>query len=155
MTFLRSIIALCCGFANYRAYRDLTVTTSLKHLLKLITLLALVLTICAIPPALEAIDQFAHRFDKQRPDFSIQEGKIVTTAAQPYSWGDHDIRFILDTTGAVATPDSNATFGVLFTSNSFLYWITLTNSPAPVSTHLQSLRGFPDGAVNGDYFRHH
>ena len=32
--------------------------------------------------------------------------------------------------------------------------MTPSNAPAPVSTHLQSLRGFPDGAVNGDYFRH-
>ena len=52
MKFLRSVIALCSGFATYRPYRDLAVTTSLKHLLKLIPLLALVLAICAIPPAL-------------------------------------------------------------------------------------------------------
>lgn len=154
MTFLRSVIALCSGFTNYRAYRDLAITTSLKHLLKLVTLLALVLTICAIPQALLGIDEFARRFDRQRPDFSIQDGKIVSTTVQPYSWGDHDVRFILDTTGAVTAPDSNATFGVLFKSNSFLYWMTLTNAPTPVSTHPQSLRGFPDGVVNGDYFRH-
>jgi hypothetical protein len=154
MTFLRSVIALCSGFTNYRADRDLAVSTSLKHLLKLMMLLSLVLTICAIPPVMEAIDQFSHRFDQQRPDFSIQDGKITSATNQPYSWGDHNVRFILDTTGSVTTPDSNATYGVLFTSNSFLYWITVTNATAPVSTHLQSLHGFPDGAVNGEYFRH-
>ena len=47
MNFLRSIIALCSGFANYRAYRDLALSTSLKHLLKLIVLLALVLAALA------------------------------------------------------------------------------------------------------------
>ena len=41
MSFLRSVIALCSGFANYRAYRDLALSTSLKHLLKLVMLLAL------------------------------------------------------------------------------------------------------------------
>lgn len=154
MNFLRTVIALCSGFANYRAYRDLAITTSLKHLLKLITLLALVLTICAIPQAIDAIDEFAHRFDDHRPAFSIQDGKIVSHEPQPWSWGNHDVRFILDTTGAVTSPDSNATFGVLFTTDSFLYWVTLTNTPTPVSTHLQNLRGFPNGTVDGNYFRH-
>ncbi len=153
MNFLRTVIALCSGFATYRPYRDLAVSTSLKHLLKLMTLLALVLAICAIPALRDGMDRFSHRFDKGRPDFSIHDGKIVTQAQQPFSWGDDQLRFILDTTGAVTTPDSNAAYGVLFTADSFLYWVTLTNAPAPVvSTRLQSLRGFPDGAVNGEYF---
>jgi hypothetical protein len=153
MKFLRTVIALCSGFATYRPYRDLAVTTSLKHLLKLITLLALVVAISAIPNARVAIDQFSRRFDVGRPDFSIRDGKIVTEAKQPWSWGSNDIRFILDTTGAVTNPDTNAAYGVLFTSDSFLYWVTFTNAPTPVvSTRLQSLKGFPDGEVNGDYF---
>lgn len=165
MNFLRSVIALCSGFATYRAYRDLALTTSLKHLLKLIMLLALVLAISAIPPALHAIDEFARRFDDHRPDFSIQDGKVVSHERQPYSWGSRDARFILDTTGAVTTPDSNATSGVLFTADTFLYWVTptndsllalaaSTNATTIISTHPQSLRGFPDGVVTGDYFRH-
>jgi hypothetical protein len=169
MNFLRSVIALCSGFANYRAYRDLALSTSLKHLLKLIMLLALVLAISAIPSALHAIDEFARRFDVHRPDFAIQGGKIVSREPQPYSWGTKDVRFILDTTSAAASPDSNAASGVLFTTDNFLYWVTPTNdsllswaastnattsAPTIVSTHPQSLRGFPDGVVNGDYFRH-
>jgi hypothetical protein len=155
MRFLRSVISLCSGFANYRAYRDLPLTTSLKHLLKLVALLALIVAISGIPAVLEGIDGFAKRFDDRRPDFSIQDGKVVSQEKQPYSWGNSDVRFILDTTGAVTAPDSNATFGVLFTSDSFLYWVSPTNAPSPVlSTRLQSLRGFPNGMVNGDYFRH-
>lgn len=154
MNFLRSVIALCSGFAHYRAYRDLALTTSLKHLLKLIALLAMVVAISGIPSVRKGIDEFAHRFDEHRPQFSIQDGKIVTQEKQPYAWGNHDVRFILDTTSAGARPNSNAAFGVLFTADSFLYWVTPTNAPTPLSTHLQSLRGFPDGVVNGDYFRH-
>jgi hypothetical protein len=154
MKFLRSVIALCSGFAAYRPYRDLPLTTSLKHLVKLMALLALVLAICAVPAALDGIDAFGRLFDDHRPDFSIHDGKVITQAPQPASWGNNNLRFILDTTSAVASPDTNATFGVLFTTDSFLYWMTPSNAPAPVSTHLQSLRGFPDGAVNGDYFRH-
>jgi len=165
MNFLRSIIALCSGFANYRAYRDLALSISLKHLLKLIMLLALVLAISAVPPALQAVDEFARRFDDRRPDFSIQDGKIVSHEKQPYLWGNKDARFILDTTGAVTTPDSNATAGVLFTADSFLYWLTptndsllswaaATNATTIISAPPQSLRRFPDGVVNGDYFRH-
>ncbi len=153
MKFLRSVIALCSGFAAYRPYRDLPLTTSLKHLVKLITLLALVAVICAVPQALNGIDEFARLFDDHRPEFSIHDGKVVTQAPQPASWGNSNLRFILDTTSAVPAPDSNATFGVVFTADSFLYWMTPSNAPAPVSTHLQSLRGFPDGAVNGEYFR--
>lgn len=155
MNFFRSVIALCSGFKNYRAFRDLAISTSLKHLLKLMILLAIVLDISAVPTLLQGIDKFAELFNAGRPDFSIKEGKVVTQAQQPYSWGDDNLRFILDTTGAVTTPNSNAAFGVLFTADSFLYWVTLTNAPSPVvSTRLQSLRGFPDGTVNGDYFRH-
>ncbi len=154
MKFLRSVIELCSGFVAYRQYRDLPVTTSLKHLVKLITLLALVMAICAIPQALDGIDEFARLFDDHRPDFSIQDGKVITHAPQPASWGNNNVRFILDTTSAVASPDTNATFGILFTADSFLYWMTPSNAPPPVSEHLQSLRGFPDGTVNGDYFRH-
>jgi hypothetical protein len=153
MNFLRTIIALCSGFATYRPYRDLAVTTSLKHLLKLMVLLALVLAISAIPVIHDGMDRFSHRFDEGRPDFSIKDGKILTQTNQPFSWGDDNLRFILDTTGAVTTPNSNAAYGVLFTADSFLYWVTLTNAPTPVvSTRLQSLRGFPDGPVNGEYF---
>ena len=166
MNFLHSIIASCSGFASYRAFRDLALSTSLKHLLKLIALLALVLAISAVPPALQAIDEFARRFDDHRPDFSIQAGKIVSNGKQPYSWGNKDVRFILDTTGVVTTPDSNALSGVLFTADNFSYWVTPTNDSllslaastnagmTIISTHPQSLRGFPDGVVNGDYFRH-
>jgi hypothetical protein len=153
MNFLRTVFALCTGFASYRAYRDLPLTTSLKHLVKLITPLALVLAVCAIPLALNGIDAFAHHFDDHRPDFSIKDGKIVTTVTQRVSWGDPKLRFVLDTSSANPVADTNSTFGVLFTADSFLYWMTASNAPAPVSTHLQSLRGFPDGAVDGDYFR--
>lgn len=153
MNFLRTVIALCSGFATYRPYRDLAVSTSLKHLLKLMTLLALVLAVCAVPALRDGMEKFVHHFDQGRPDFSIHDGKIVTQAQQPFSWGTDKLRFILDTTGAVTSPDSNAAYGVLFTADSFLYWVTLTNAPAPVvSTRLQSLRGFPDGVVNGEYF---
>jgi len=154
MNFFRTVFLLCSGFATYRPYRDLPVTTSLKHLIKLVALLAIVVTISGIPSILDAIDEFANRFDNHRPPFSVQDGKITTSAKQPYSWGDNDTRFILDTTGAITSPDSNSMFGVLFTSDSFLYWMTPSNAPAPVGTHLQSLRGFPNGDVNGDYFRH-
>ena len=166
MNFLRSIIILCSSFANYRAYRDVALSSSIKYLLKLILLLALVLAICAIPPALRAIDEFANRFDNHRPNFSIQNGKIVSHEKQPYSWGTKDARFILDTTGAVTAPDSNATSGLLFNADSFSYWLTPTNDSllawtAPtnatttiISTPPQPLRAFPDGVVDGDYFRH-
>lgn len=154
MKFLRTVIDLCSGFATYRPYRDLPLTTSLKHLVELIALLALVLAICAIPQALNGIDEFGRLFDANRPDFSIHDGRIVTQAKQPAAWGSNNLRFILDTTSATPSPDSNATFGVLFTADSFLYWMTPSNSPAPVSTHLQSLSGFPNGVVNGEYFRH-
>ena len=107
------------------------------------------------PTILSGSDEFARRFDERRPDFSIHDGRIVTQAPQPYVWGDDNLRFILDTTGNMTTPKSNANYGVLFTADSFLYWVTLTNAPNPVvSTRLQNLRGFPDGVVNGSYFHH-
>jgi hypothetical protein len=153
MNFLRTVFALCTGFASYRAYRDLPLTTSVKHLVKLIALLGLVLAVCAVPLALNGIDEFARHFDDHRPEFSIKGGKIVTPVTERVSWGNPSLRFILDTANAAPAADTNSTVGVLFTADGFLYWMTPSNAPGPVSTHLQSLRGFPDGAVNGDYFR--
>ncbi|HVM62332.1 MAG TPA: DUF1189 family protein [Verrucomicrobiae bacterium] len=161
MNFLRTVFALCTGFASYRPYRDLPVTTSLKHLLKLVGLLALVLAICSVPLALRGIDRVARRFDDHRPDFAIQDGKIVTHAAQPATWGDNTLRFILDTTNSAPVPDPRATYGVAFTADSFLYWMTppsdsgagTATNVVPRSAPLYSLRGFPDGTVDGDYLR--
>jgi type III secretory pathway component EscS len=43
---------------------------------------------------------------------------------------------------------------VLFTSNSFVYWMKLTNDEDSVlRSHEASLAGFPNGPVTGDYFR--
>ncbi len=153
INFLRTVFVLCTGFASYRAYRDLPLSSSLKHLVKLMALLALVLAVCAIPLALNGIDEFARLFDDHRPDFSIKNGRIIAMATQPVYWGNDNLRFILDTANAAPAADTNSAFGVLFTSDGFLYWMTTSNAPGPVSTHLQSLRGFPDGVVNGDYFR--
>jgi len=152
MNFLRTVFVLCTGFASYRAYRDLPLSSSLKHLVKLIALLALVLAVCAIPLALNWTDRIAGVFDEHRPDFSIQNGRIVTHAPQPAIWGNNSIRFILDTTNTALARDTNFENGVAFNADSFLCWMTTSN--APTSERLVSLRGFPDGVVNGDYFRH-
>jgi hypothetical protein len=44
--------------------------------------------------------------------------------------------------------------GVLVMADSFLFWMKTDNSPdAALRSQHHSLRGFPDGAVNGEYFR--
>jgi hypothetical protein len=154
MNFFRTVFALCAHFQNYRAIRDVPVTTSLKFIGRLMALLTLVLMLAAIPRARTGINEFARRLDTHRPDFALADGKIETTAQQPHVWGEPALRFILDTTGHVTALDSNAVQGVLFTSNSFVYWMTLTNGPEPVvRSHEASLAGFPNGQINGDYFR--
>jgi hypothetical protein len=102
----------------------------------------------------EVSDNFAQWADQHFPEFSIHDGTISTTAAQPFYASDGDFLFILDTTGRVTGPDPRALQGLLFTADSFIVWFKATNAPeAAVQSQRHSLRGFPDGVVNGDYFR--
>lgn len=154
MNFFHKIFHLCAGFANYRDVLDVPLAASLKHLVLLIAILAVALTGALIPWALELTDTAAHQLDKQLPPFAIHDGKITTTVPQPYRSGDADFLFILDTTGKVNEPDPVAAQGLLLTADHLVFWIKATNAPnAAIQSQRHSLRGFPDGAVNGDYFR--
>lgn len=154
MSLLRTIVSLCCGFKAYRQIRDLALTSSMKYLLKLMAVLAVILVASFVPWALQTTREFARWVDEHFPRFSIQEGKVLTDVEQPHYAGDTDFLVILDTTGQVTGPDPEALQGVLFMADSFLVWIRITNAPQPsLQSQRHSLRGLPDGTVNGDYFR--
>jgi hypothetical protein len=155
MNFFRTTVALCANFRNYRLVRDLPITTSVKYLLKLLTLLALVIMASFVPWALKFADRFAGWTDTHLPSFSIQDGKVIASKIeQPYSVGGSDFLFVLDTTGKVTQPDTKALQGVLFMADSFIVWMKTTNTAdATLRSQRYPLSGFPDGVVNGDYFR--
>jgi hypothetical protein len=152
--FFRTLFALCASFQNYRAIRDVPVTSSLRFIGQLLAVLTLVFVLASVPRARGFVERVALQLDHRRPDFSLQDGKIVTTAPQPYIWGDHTLRFVLDTAGQLPSPLSNAQHCAVFTSNSIVYWMTISNGVQPVvSSHETKLAGFPDGPVNGEYVR--
>ncbi len=154
MNFPRTVIQLCSSFKSYRQVRDIPVTSSVKYLLKLLTLLALVLIASFLPWAMRGSAEFARRFDKGRPDFTLHDGKITSGAQQPAYWGDSDLQFVLDTTGSVTKPDPKALRGILFMADSFLFWASPTNVPsADLFSRSQNLAGFPDGTIDGNYIR--
>ena len=154
MNFPQTVIKLCSSFKSYRQVRDIPITSSVKYLLKLMILLALVLMASFLPWALRGSEEFARRFDKDRPAFSLHDGRITSTAKQPATWGDSDLLFVLDTTGKVTKPDPTASRGILFMGDSFLFWASPTNVPnADVFSHGQNLAGFPDGTIDGGYIR--
>jgi len=156
MNFARTVIRLCSSFRSYREVRDLPVTSSVRYLLKLMAVLALVLMAgFFVPWAIEGCNKFVQRFDNGRPAFFLRDGHVITSAQQPARWGDADLLFILDTTGKVTKPDPTALRGILFATDSFAFWANTTNAPnAAVFSREQNLAGFPDGTVNGDYIRH-
>ncbi len=154
MNFFRTLFALCAHFRNYRAIRDVPITTSLKFIARLLALLTFILMLSAVPRAHTGINEFATHLDLNRPDFELRDGKVVTAASQPCAWGNETLRFMLDTTGRATAVDSNAAQGVLFTTDSFVFWVKLTNGTDSVlRSHESSLAGFPNGPINGDYFR--
>lgn len=154
MNFFRKVIGLCASFKNYRQIRDLPLSTSLKYLLLLIAILAVMLLISFIPWVLDTTNTFAQWVDKHFPPFSIEAGKVVTSVEQPFYAAGENFLFILDTTGKVTQPDPKALQGVLFMADSFLVWVKATNTAdAAIQSQSHSLRGFPNGVVNGDYFR--
>jgi hypothetical protein len=100
------------------------------------------------------VNRLAEHLDFQRPDFAVQNGRIIAADRPPRVWGDETLRFVLDPEGRVAAPLSNALNCAVFTSNSLVYWMTLTNgTEAIVRSHEMSLAGFPNGAVTGEYLR--
>jgi hypothetical protein len=154
MKFFRTVLALCSHFQNYRAICDRPLGSSLWFLGQLLAVLALVFVLSAVPRLRAGVNRLAEHFDRDRPDFAIQDGRIITAEPQPRLWGDSTLRLVLDTRGESAAPWSNALHCAVFTSNSVVYWMTLTNSAkAVVRSHEMSLAGFPNGAVNGEYLR--
>ncbi len=154
MSFFRTVLALCAHFQNYRAIRDVPVSASLRFIGQLLALLALVFVLSALPRVRAGVNRLAEHFDSDRPDFAIQDGRIVTADRPPCIWGDETLRFVLDPESRVVEPLSNALNCAVFTSNSLVYWMTLTNGAEPiVRSHEMSLAGFPNGAVTGEYLR--
>jgi hypothetical protein len=154
MNFFRTVIGLCSSFKSYRTVRDISVTSSVKHLLKLMSLLAVVVVASFIPLTLDGINEFCRRFDQGRPEFAIRDSKVTSSVRQPFTWGDSNLLFVLDTTGNVTKPDRSALQGIVFVADSFTFWTQVTNAPeAGIFVQTQKLLGYPDGTVDGDYFR--
>ena len=154
MNFFRTIVSLCLGFQSYRPVRDLPVTASLRYLVQLVVLLVVILLASFVPWGLHRCEDLAGWMDKHLPPFSIQDGQVVTTAKQPFRTGTDDFLFVLDTTGAVTAPDPSVAQGILVMRDRFLFWFKPPNTPPEyLRSQVQPLRGFPDGPINGDYFR--
>jgi hypothetical protein len=154
MSFFKAAITFCGNFHAYRLIRDQPFTKSIKYLLKLLTVLSIILLAGFLPRALRVAAEFSKWIDKHCPPFAIRDGHVETAVAQPYTSGDENFLFVLDTTGKVTKPDARAMRGLLFTSNSFVVWAMATNTPGTaVRSQAQSLRGFPDGVVDGEYLR--
>jgi hypothetical protein len=155
MSFLRKVVRLCTGFANYREVIEAPLTASLKYVGQLLVILALVLTAALIPRLLDLTSELAVWIDKTLPPITLHDGKVASTVAQPYQTGNNNFLFVLDTTGQVTGPVPTATQGLLLTADSLVVWLKATNTPAAVvQTQRHSLAGFPDGTLNGDYLRH-
>ena len=73
---------------------------SLKYLIKLTTLLAIIGLVSFIPVASEMVETFAQWADQHLPAFALKDGKVQTEVETTLSNGRQLIsRFILDTTG--------------------------------------------------------
>ncbi len=154
MNFARTVFYLCTSFQSYADIRDQPVTRSVKYLVKLMMLLALALVVGLIPWAIAGANEFIRRFDQDRPDFRLRDGQITTSVQQPYTWGDNNLRFVLDTTGKVTQPDPTARYGFLFLTDRFVFWAKSTNTAdAAIHSQERPLIWFPDGTVDGSYLR--
>lgn len=154
MKFFRTVTALCSGFQSYRACRDLPISSSLKYLVQLMTVLALLLTLATIPWLLRVGNEFARWAEEHLPRFAIQDGKLVTSAPQPARVQRGDAMFILDTTGQVTSPETNAPHGVLFGAETVTVWVSDLNVKPPVIVQrVAPLRGFPNGVVDAAYWQ--
>jgi hypothetical protein len=153
MNLFSRIIAVCGSFTGYRDIRDQPVSSSIKYLLQLMALLAVILMTSFVPWLLNWSEDCARWADENFPAFRIAKGKVVTDVAQPYRVGGTKFRFILDTTGKATEPDASASQGLLVMADSFLFWVKPDKAAsAGVFSQQQSLRGFPEGPVNGEYF---
>lgn len=154
MNFFRTVFALCAHFRSYRPLCDQPVREPLLHLIKLVALLAPLLACFYTPRLWQRANTLAAWADRHFPPFQIQDGQVRSDTPQPHIAGTPQFRFILDTTGAVTGPDSNAPMGLLIRADDLVFWMQNTNvTPPAIHAQQHPLRGFPDGAVTGDYLR--
>jgi hypothetical protein len=153
MSFFRTVLSLCSGFRAYRAVRDLPLSSSIKYLVLLLSLLAVVLIVSFIPVLLGGIERFTAWAEENLPPFRIEHGHVTTPVAQPYVAGDDSFRFVLDTTGTITNAQPDALQGILIRANSYVVWVQDTNTASGVRAVEATLNGFPDGEVSGAYLR--
>lgn len=154
MSFLRTAFSVCAGFRSYRAIRDVPVTVALKYLGKLVFGLTTLVLLGLAPTMLERAESLVGWADRNFPVFSVREGRVETSAPQPYRAGDEEFMFLLDTTGQTQSPETNSLMGLLVETDHIVFWAKNTNTPtAIVHSQRAELRGFPDGVVNGEYLR--
>jgi hypothetical protein len=151
MNFFRTVFNLATGFKAYRSIRDLPVGAGILYIGLLMALLALVVMASLVPLAFEWSFKAAGWMDQHLPRFSIRNERLVTDVAQPFRAGNDAFLFVLDTTGQITAPVTNAERGMLVSSDQFLVWYRPLETATNIQTRAQSWRGFPDGVVNGAY----
>lgn len=154
MNFFRIAFHVCANFRHYRNIRDQSTWTSLSYVIKLVALLTAIVFLAFTPTVLDTIHQITRWADEKLPPFTITAGRVTATNSQPARVIAQDFLFVLDPTDKILTPETNYTFGLLINSGTLTFWAVNTNTtPALFRQQTQTLKGFPDGAVNGDYLR--
>ena len=154
MKFFLKTLLLCGSFQSYRQFCFLSVTSSIRYVLKIVAVLGLILLFSLTPWALRHGDRFSQWIDQNIPSCRIQEGKIISEVEQPYFAGNKEFMFILDTKEEVAITEQDAMQGVLFTEDQLLFWVKPpSGSTEDISIKTTGLSGLPNGTINGLYFR--
>jgi hypothetical protein len=153
VNFFRKIVHLCVGFGNYRDVLDVPFGAALGYLVRLLALLVVVLLVALAPWLWGEADAAAKWFEQKGPKFALHEGKVITEATQPFRARRDDFVFVLDTTGQTTEPDRAATVSLLLTSDSLLYRVQPTNTPAAMPSQRIGLGDLPNGNVDGTYVR--
>jgi len=134
MNFLRSVIALSADSPPIARIATWSLSTSLKHLLKLMILFGARARHQRHPARVAGIDEFARRFDTTVPISPFTTARSKPGPNSLIRGANNDLRFVLDTTARPPRPTPTHIRRV-FTADSFLYWVTLTNAPLSHDQH--------------------
>lgn len=156
MNFFRTLLNCCAGFRYYRSLLPLHPLQSVKFL-AIVVLLIVVAQIGTFVPVLRhALDRGAEWVQYNLPRFEIRDGRARYEAELPFTFTNQFATITIDTSGNTNRPPYARPYALFIGQDKIWFGMAPPNARGelgPPRESVESLQGYPNGIVNGDYIR--